>query len=142
MYRSARPVARILISLLALIGVIGTFIADFRVQEIRELWTASHPDAGAGDRPPRASPVVLAWWLAFLGFAFLLGGSVAHWSSDGSPAVLRIVRDEWLVATGLWAVVAAGLAAAVVVLIDLRQEERAQGHVAERWSEWRLHSPS
>src|SRR5204863_6642879 len=92
---------------------------------VQELWTASDPDVRPGDRPRRASPIVLAWWMAFLGFAFLLGGSILHWTSDGSPAAVRIVRDEWLVATGLWAVVAAGLAAVVVVLIDLRQEERA-----------------
>jgi len=229
-YRPARPVARILIASLALIGVIGVFVADFRVQEIqqltllrqdpflvdrprlaliqhnaralqypglaalagsvlawlawqtrchrntvplggarlrfhspvaalaawivpganvvlpmvsvRELWTASDPDARPGDRPRRVSPVVLAWWLAFLGFAFLLGGSILHWTGDAGAPAARIVRDEWLIATGLWAVVAAGLAAAVVLLIDLHQEERAQGHVAERWSEWRLQSPS
>src|SRR2546430_1814567 len=92
---------------------------------------------GRADRPAagRARPVSSAWWVAFRGSPSLVGGPIPHGPRGATPAAARIVRDEWLVATGLWAVVAAGLAAALVVLIDLRQDERAQGHVAERWSE-------
>jgi hypothetical protein len=79
---------------------------------------------------------VYGWWVAFLVFAFLVGGSVAHWAGAGATPAAKITRDEWLIVTGLWSAVPAALAVAVVMLLDLRQEQRYQGYTAERWSEW------
>jgi hypothetical protein len=110
---------------------------------IREAWRASDPERTAVDwRSSRTSAVVYAWWVSFLGFTFLLAGSVLHWAGAGATPSAKITRDEWLTATGLWCGVTTALAVAVVMLLDIRQEERDHGSLSDRWTEWSRARPS
>src|SRR5207247_14651 len=110
---------------------IGVFVADFRVQEIQQL-TLLRQDPFLVDRPRLALIQHNARALQYPGLA-ALAGSVLAWLAwqtrcHRNTVPLGGARLRFHSPVG--------------ALIDLRREERAQGHVAERWSEWRLQSPS
>jgi hypothetical protein len=100
---------------------------------MREVWQASDPDI-----PPRSapsfrttdtSPVVLVWWLLFLGAGALgrfAGADPVSWllptgQTEGTTLATMIYLTRGAVAMYLVRILAAGAAIHLVFLIDRRQ---------------------
>lgn len=94
-------------------------------QVVRELWLASTPRPGGPWSQARVSPLLPAWWAAWL--AFVASEWIARRSGGRTPQmgdVLTATRVE-LVACVL-GFIAAGLAVRLMWALAWRQEERAR----------------
>jgi two-component system OmpR family response regulator len=88
---------------------------------VTELWYANPlPAGGRVDNRRRRVPLLIAvWWTAFVAFAI---SAVLAGLTTGSPSLSDMFRQTWTdVASDLLALVAGGLAIAVISAIELRQ---------------------
>jgi hypothetical protein len=87
---------------------------------VTELWHASPVPAGGRLERRRRVPMLIAvWWTAFLAFAI---SAVLTSATTSTPTITDLFRQTWTnVASDLLALVAGGLAIAVISAIELRQ---------------------
>jgi hypothetical protein len=87
---------------------------------VTELWHANPLPAGARlERRRRVPMLVAVWWTAFVAFAI---SAVLTGATTPSPNIADLFRQTWTnVASDLLALVAGGLAIAVISAIELRQ---------------------
>jgi hypothetical protein len=94
---------------------------------VRELWRASHPEAGASDWQLRGSgPLLPLWWACYLAQNALLYAGLQLEGPD------QVLRSGLLVAGFAASLAAAALAAAVVRGVEARQ--RARSRVLRAWA--------
>jgi hypothetical protein len=103
---------------------------------MRELWKASNPEAGAVDwKSERDSPILMAWWGAWL-LRWILSIASGSTSFDrNSNGIVYssgqlVHRVSWGIAADIAAVIAAVLALQVVRTIDARQTAKRERHAA------------
>jgi hypothetical protein len=103
---------------------------------MRELWRASHPER-TDWRRAWTTPLLWLWWLSVLSAAGLAWWALAPaWDAHPTLQDLYVRDHRGVIATGI-AIVSAGLAAVLVVLVHGRVTQREDLVRAEgKWRGW------
>jgi eukaryotic-like serine/threonine-protein kinase len=98
---------------------------------VSDLWHANPlPEGGRVERRRRVPILITVWWTAFVAFAI---SAVLTSATTQNPTITDLFRQTWTnVASDTLALIAAGLAIAVISAIELRQAAAGKPSPGER----------